>query len=111
MDFSKLTLKSQEVIGAAQEYARRAGHPEVYPEHLVLALLDQELTRALVDVDSVRAQAQAALAQKPTIAGAAQQPTVSRAFSKVLDDAFEQARALTDDYVSLEHFLLALWLV
>jgi ATP-dependent Clp protease ATP-binding subunit ClpB len=36
---------------------------------------------------------------------------VSRAFSKVLDDAFEQARALNDDYVSVEHFLLALGLV
>ena len=40
MDFNKLTLKSQEAVAAAQELARRMGNPELYPEHLVLALLD-----------------------------------------------------------------------
>ena len=48
MDFNKLTLKSQEAVGAAQELARRMGNPELYPEHLVLALLDQELPQQLV---------------------------------------------------------------
>ena len=41
MDFNKLTLKSQEAVGAAQELARRMGNPEIYPEHLTLALLDR----------------------------------------------------------------------
>ena len=41
MDFNKLTLKSQEAVAAAQELARRNGNPELYPEHLVVALLDQ----------------------------------------------------------------------
>ena len=40
MDFNKLTLKSQEAVAAAQELARRMGNPELYPEHLTLALLD-----------------------------------------------------------------------
>ena len=48
MDFNKLTIKSQEAVAAAQERARRLGNPELYPEHLLLALLDQELPRALV---------------------------------------------------------------
>ena len=48
MDFNKLTLKSQEAVAAAQELARRMGNPELYPEHLVLALLDQELPQQLV---------------------------------------------------------------
>src|SRR6266487_142899 len=48
MDFNKLTLKSQEAVAAAQELARRNGNPELYPEHLLLALLDQELPRELV---------------------------------------------------------------
>src|SRR5919109_1637509 len=39
MDFNKLTLKSQEAVAAAQELARRMGNPELYPEHLLLALL------------------------------------------------------------------------
>src|ERR687892_746102 len=38
MDFNKLTLKSQEAVGSAQELARRMGNPEIYPEHLLLAL-------------------------------------------------------------------------
>ena len=49
MDFNKLTLKSQEAVAAAQELARRNGNPELYPEHLVIALLDQELPRELVE--------------------------------------------------------------
>src|ERR671937_287619 len=41
MDFNKLTIKSQEAVAAAQELARRNGNPELYPEHLLLALLQQ----------------------------------------------------------------------
>jgi ATP-dependent Clp protease ATP-binding subunit ClpB len=109
MDFNKLTLRSQEAIAAAQERARRLGNPELYPEHLLLALLDQELPRALVpDPDGLRAQAEAELAKKPRTEGMQQQPGVSAAFSKVLDRAEDEARKLEDDYVSTEHLLLAL---
>jgi ATP-dependent Clp protease ATP-binding subunit ClpB len=109
LDFNKLTLKSQEAVAGAQELARRMGNPELYPEHLVLALLDQELPRELVpDADSLRAEAEAALRAKPSTQGAAQQPQVGAAFSRVLDQAFEEARKLEDDYVSTEHLLLAL---
>jgi ATP-dependent Clp protease ATP-binding subunit ClpB len=109
MDFNKLTLKSQEAVGAAQELARRMGNPEVYPEHLLLALLDQELPQQLVpDAASLRAQAEATLSAKPSVQGGAQQPRVSAAFSDVLDRAFDEARQLEDDYVSTEHLLLAL---
>ena len=109
MDFNKLTLKSQEAVAAAQELARRNGNPELYPEQLVLALLDQELPRELVpDPDALRAEAEAALRTKPSTEGASQQPQVGAAFSRVLDRAFEEARRLEDDYVSTEHLLLAL---
>jgi ATP-dependent Clp protease ATP-binding subunit ClpB len=109
MDFTKLTIKSQEAVAAAQELARRAGNPELYPEHLLLALLDQELPRELVpDADALRAHAEAQLAAKPRIEGAQQQPNVSAQFSKVLDKAFEEAKRMQDDYVSTEHLLLAL---
>jgi ATP-dependent Clp protease ATP-binding subunit ClpB len=109
MDFNKLTIKSQEAVAAAQELARRNGNPELYPEHLLVALLDQELPRELVpDADAVRAQAEAVLATKPRIQGAQQQPAVSPAFSQVLDKAFDEAKRMQDDYVSTEHLLLAL---
>jgi ATP-dependent Clp protease ATP-binding subunit ClpB len=109
MDFNKLTIKSQEAVAAAQELARRLGNPELYPEHLLVALLDQELPRELVpDPDALRAEAEATLRTKPSTEGAAQQPQVGAAFSRVLDKAFEEARRLEDDYVSTEHLLLAL---
>ena len=81
MDFRKLTIKSQEAVAAAGEDARRRGNPEVYPEHLVLALLDQELPRTLCEragasPQALRAEAEAALASKPAISGAEQQPRV-----------------------------------
>jgi ATP-dependent Clp protease ATP-binding subunit ClpB len=109
MDFTKLTIKSQEVVAAAQELARRNGNPELYPEHLLLALLDQELPRELVsDAQALRAQAEATLAQKPRIEGSQQQPGVSAAFSKVLDRAFDEAKRMEDEYVAAQHLLLAL---
>jgi ATP-dependent Clp protease ATP-binding subunit ClpB len=109
MDFNKLTIKAQEAVAAAQELARRNGNPELYPEHLLLTLLDQELPRELVpDAEALRAQAEATLAQKPRIQGAQQQPGVSAAFSKVLDRAADEAKKLEDDYVAAQHLLLAL---
>jgi ATP-dependent Clp protease ATP-binding subunit ClpB len=113
MDFNRLTIKSQEAVAGAQELARRTGNPEVYPEHLTLALLDQELPRTLVErsgysAPALRAEAEAALANRPRLQGAAQQPRVSTAFSGLLDRAFDEARALDDEYVSVEHLLLAL---
>jgi ATP-dependent Clp protease ATP-binding subunit ClpB len=109
VDFNKLTLKSQEAVGAAQELARRMGNPEIYPEHLVLALMDQELPQQLVpDAAELRAEAETTLRGKPAVQGGAQQPQVSAAFSRLLDGAFDEARKLEDEYVSTEHLLLAL---
>jgi ATP-dependent Clp protease ATP-binding subunit ClpB len=109
MDFNKLTIKSQEAVGAAQELARRMGNPEIYPEHLLLALLDQELPQQLVpDPAALRGEAETMLRGKPAIQGSQQQPQVSNAFSKALDRAFDEARQLEDEYVSTEHLLLAL---
>src|SRR6476659_6227041 len=109
MDFNKLTIKAQEAVAAAQELARRSGNPELYPEHLLLALLDQELPRELVaDADALRAQAEEALEQKPRIEGSQQQPGLSAALSKVLDRSFDEAKRMEDDYVAAQHLLLAL---
>jgi ATP-dependent Clp protease ATP-binding subunit ClpB len=114
MDFNKLTTKAQEAIGATQELARRRGNPEIYPEHLLLALLEQELPRTLADRAGVGAaelqgRAEADLAKRPAVQGApAQQPRVSAALERVLDRAEDEMRKLEDDFVSTEHLLLAL---
>ena len=105
MDFNKLTVKSQEAIAAAQELARRRGNPEIYPEHLLLALLDQEL---FADWQGLRADAEQKLAARPSASGAQTMPQTSTAFAKVLDRADEERAKLEDDYVSTEHLFLAL---
>jgi ATP-dependent Clp protease ATP-binding subunit ClpB len=113
VDFNKLTLKSQEAVAAAQELARREGNPEVTPDHLLLALLDQELPRTLVeraglDHAALRSEAEARLRAQPSVSGAGAQPRASGAFGRVLDSAFEEARTLGDEFLSVEHLLLAL---
>jgi ATP-dependent Clp protease ATP-binding subunit ClpB len=111
MDFNRLTLKSQEAIAAAQELARAGGHPEIHPEHLLLALLDQELPQTLLGEQAaeLRAKAEADLARRPSMQGAENlQPQASNAFRKALDRAEEEMRNLEDEFISTEHLLLAL---
>ena len=116
MDFEKLTIKSGEAVASAQELARRAGNPELTPDHLTIALLDQELPRTLVEragasVASLRGEAEARLAQQPSVSGGSAQPQASAALRRVLDAAFDEAAGLGDEFVSVEHLLLALGLV
>ncbi|HEY7537644.1 MAG TPA: Clp protease N-terminal domain-containing protein, partial [Gaiellaceae bacterium] len=105
MDFNKLTIRSQEAIAAAQELARRQGNPEIYPEHLLLALLDQEL---FADWQHLRAGAEQELASRPTASGAQTLPQTSSAFRQVLDKADRERAQLEDEFVSSEHLFLAL---
>src|SRR6476659_4693833 len=99
MDFNRLTIKGQEAVAAAQEDARRRGNPEIYPEHLLLALLDQEL---FADWQGLRADAEQKLAARTTASGAQTMPQTSTAFAKVLDRADAERAQLEDDYVSTE---------
>ncbi len=105
MDFNKLTIKAQEAVAAAQELARRRANPEITPDHLLLALLDQEL---FADWRALRAEAELKIDALPTVQGGQQQPNVSAAFSRVLDRADDERRRLEDDYVSTEHLFLAI---
>jgi ATP-dependent Clp protease ATP-binding subunit ClpB len=106
MDFNRLTVKGQEAVAAAQELARKRENPEIYPEHLLLALLDQEL---FADWQGLRAEAEQKLASRPTASGAGNvQPRISNSLQKVLDEAEKEQKKLEDDYVSTEHLFLAL---
>src|SRR6476659_8526697 len=105
MDFSKLTVRSQQAIAGAQEAARRRGNPEVYPEHLLLALLDDEM---FADWQQLRPEAEQRLAAKPSVQGASGQPTASSALSRLLDRAEQEAKQLEDEYISMEDLFLAL---
>ncbi len=106
MDFNRLTVKGQEAVAAAQELARRRGNPEIYPEHLLLSLLDQEL---FADWQGLRAEAEQKLAGRPAATGAGNvQPRVSNSLTTVLENASREAEKLEDEYVSTEHLFLAL---
>jgi ATP-dependent Clp protease ATP-binding subunit ClpB len=105
MDFQKLTVRAQEAVATAQDLARRRGNPEIAPDHLLLALLDQEL---FAHWSELRAEAERKVGALPTVQGGAQQPNASAAFARVLDKADEERGRLEDDYVSTEHLFLAL---
>jgi ATP-dependent Clp protease ATP-binding subunit ClpB len=105
MDFNKLTIKAQEAVAAAQDLARRRGNPEVTPDHLLLALLDQEL---FADWQGLRPEAERKVDALPSVQGGRQQPNASAAFARVLDAADRERQQLTDDYVSTEHLVLAI---
>ncbi len=116
MDFNKLTIKSGEAVAGAQELARRAGNPELTRDHLLVALLEQELPRTLLqragaDPGSVLAEAEARLRALPAVSGGNVQPHGGRSFQEVLSSAFAEAKALDDEFVSVEHLVLALGLV
>ncbi|HWC86091.1 MAG TPA: ATP-dependent chaperone ClpB [Solirubrobacteraceae bacterium] len=118
MDPNRLTQKSQEALHDAQTKALRYGQTEVEPQHLLLALLDQPegliprlLERAEVDFAALHAAIERAIEALPRMTGSgagAGQVYVSRALSQILDDAEKEAQRLKDEYVSVEHILLAM---
>ncbi|MFE1787057.1 ATP-dependent chaperone ClpB [Streptomyces sp. NPDC059525] len=118
MDMNRLTQKSQEALQDAQTRALRFGHVEVDGEHLLLALLDQGegliprlLGAAGSDPDRVRAAVEAELGRRPSVSGPGVTPGqvyVTQRLSRLLDTAEQEAKRLKDEYVSVEHLLLAL---
>jgi ATP-dependent Clp protease ATP-binding subunit ClpB len=118
MDPNRLTQKSQEALHDAQTKALRYGHNEVDVEHLLLALLDQPdglvprlLVRSEVDTDALHAALEKHLEGRPRVSGPGAQPGqvyVSRTLNQVLDVADQEAKRLKDEYISVEHVLLAM---
>ncbi|OPZ08578.1 MAG: Chaperone protein ClpB [candidate division BRC1 bacterium ADurb.BinA292] len=118
MDMNKLTQKTQEALAAAQTLAIERGHQAVDVEHLLAALLDQPegiipriLERAGCDVDITRKNLDAELDRMPRVSGPGVEPGqvyVTQDLNRVLVRAEEEARRLRDDYISVEHVLLAM---
>ncbi|HVG44166.1 MAG TPA: ATP-dependent chaperone ClpB [Longimicrobium sp.] len=109
----RLTVKSTEALQDAMGRAERAGNPQIEDLHLLQALLDQEegivvpvLQKVGVNVARLRTETDAAAARLPKQSGA--KPNLSRELTSVLGQAEKEARDLKDEYVSTEHFLLAL---
>ncbi|MCW2584992.1 MAG: ATP-dependent Clp protease [Frankiales bacterium] len=118
MDMNRLTQKSQQALQEAQALASRMGHTEVDGEHLLLALLSDEsgvaprvLSLTGADIDVLVQQLQAEVGRRPKVTGPGASPGqvyVTQRLSKLLDTADREAKRLKDEYVSVEHLLIAL---
>src|SRR5437868_13117321 len=114
MDLNKLTEKAQEAIAAAQREAEQHSNTQLEPEHLLKALVQQEggVVPAVLDKLGVP-PAQVSQRLEPMLNGLAraqtpQQVYVSPRFRRVFETAQQEAERLKDDFVSTEHFLLAM---
>ena len=118
MDINKLTQRSQEAVQEAQTLAVGLGHQEVDGEHLLLALVTQEgglvpnlLAKLDTPVDALRTALESELDKRPKISGGASEAGkiyVTQRFQQLGVAAAEAAKRLKDEYVSVEHLLLAL---
>jgi ATP-dependent Clp protease ATP-binding subunit ClpB len=114
MNLNRYTEKAQEALATAQQIADRAGHPEMVPEHLLLALIEQPegivpavLAKMNVDVASLAAGVRAMVDKLPRVQGGAQ-PGLSARLRRVVSAADDEAKRLKDEYTSTEHLLLAM---
>jgi ATP-dependent Clp protease ATP-binding subunit ClpB len=118
MDLNQLTQKSQEALHDAQTKALRFGHTEVDGEHLLLALIDQPeglIPRLMLasdaDPNRLREELEAQLNRRPRVSGPGVEPGqvyVTQRLSRLLEAAKREADRLKDEYVSVEHLLIAL---
>lgn len=118
MDMNKLTQKSQEAVQQAQAIALRYGHQEVDGEHLLASLLAQDdglvprmLTRMQVDGNVLKSELDKELARQPKVSGPGVEQGkiyVTQRFQKLFLSAQGEAERLKDEYVSVEHLVLAL---
>jgi ATP-dependent Clp protease ATP-binding subunit ClpB len=116
MNAERMTERVREALNDAYARALREKNTSVEPEHVLAALLEQDqgvvaalLTRAGVDVAAVARQVEDQIARLPRLSGSGEaQPQFSARASRMLVAAGDEAQKLTDDYVSVEHLLLAM---
>src|SRR5881296_426178 len=112
--FDKLTLKAQEALQASQSHASEKGQPQVAPEHLLWALMQQKdgvvlpiLQKLGVNLQTIARDLADAVTKLPKVSGQ-DQIYVSPALGRILEDAQKEADRFKDEYVSTEHLLIAL---
>jgi ATP-dependent Clp protease ATP-binding subunit ClpB len=117
MDFNRFTEKLQEAVRSAQGIAVRHGNQQVDVEHLLLALLEQDgglagsvLARSGANVDALARRLETDIGRLPKVSGPSGGPDqiyVSQRLTKLLVDAEDEAKKLKDEFISVEHVLLA----
>ncbi len=114
MQFDRFTIKAQEAMGAAQALTRERSHQQIEPEHLLLALCqDPEgfplavFQKLGISAARVAEDAGAALDGYPEVSGGGEVYASPR-LTRLLDRAWKEKERLKDEYLSVEHLLLAL---
>ena len=118
MNLEKFTTKAQEAITSCRDITSRFGHREVIPEHLLLALLEQPegmaariLKRLEVDSNVVIEEIERYLSRQPkssSVSSNKDEILASNKLMSALEIAKQEADRLKDQYISVEHLLLAL---
>ncbi len=113
-DIEKMTVKAQEAMQAAAKMAESKGNSAVEPEHLLSQLVTQAdgfvpglITQAGGQLPGVKRDLEVALARLPQVTGSAKRVVASQRLVQLFNRAEVEARALGDEYISTEHFLLA----
>jgi len=115
MRFDKFTLKAQNAVQSAQNLASELEHPDISPENLLSALLEQEdgvvvpiIQKLGANVTAIREQVEKELQKGPKVSGYSAEVLISPALKQVFDIAWKEATNLKDEYVSTEHLLIGL---
>src|SRR5436305_10186533 len=115
MNLNRFTEKAQEALVDAQQRAQDAANPQIEGLHLLAALLAQPdgvasaiLRLANADPDTLRRRVDQAIATLPRVSGATSPPHPSSELSAAIQRAQGAAAQMGDEYVSVEHLLLAL---
>ncbi len=118
MDLNRMTQKVNEAVAAAQQLAVRLSHQQVDVEHLLAELLAQDdglaprlLEQAGVATDTLKAAVQQALAKRPKVSGAATEADkvyITPRLQQLFVRAGDEAGRMQDEYISVEHLLLAM---
>ena len=115
LDIQKMTEKTREALAAAGAAARENGNQEIRPVHLLSALTHQEggllpslLKRIGTPNQLLSDSVEAELAKLPKVTGNAADVYPSRDFSNILVEARDRAEKMKDEYISVEHLLMAM---
>jgi len=113
MNWEKFTTKSQESLIRAQSIAQSKNHQQIEPEHLALALLETDFVQDLlkqmqVDITQLKNRVSSEVDKIPRVSGQSTQVYISSVANRILIQAEQEAKNMGDDYISLEHILIAM---
>ena len=119
MNAQKLTKKALETVQSAQSIAIENQNMQIMPEHLLYALVDQEgglipqlLKKMGIDTDNLLALLDGAIAKIPAVSGSGREPDkiyISPITDKIFNEAERLANSMRDEYISVEHLMLAVF--